>query len=144
MKCLFFLLPLFIFRCSRTSDIEFCFDTMVNGTVAVNCQIDSLFVPCGVMSAVGTPLSNEEIDFDALKHWCGKSASGYNMLPPDSAFLDWSYLPVGKESVSGNVQFFKKRLKLPPFPRRTRGESYRVSFMIAYQDSVLVRIEIKE
>ena len=143
-RILYLLLCLFLLQCDRSSDIEFCFSTMVNGEVSVNCMIDNMYVPCGYLSAFNGPETNAGFDFDARKDLCGASASGYHMQPPDSAFLDWSFVAEGKEEIPENITFYKKRVKLPAFPKRKWGESYRVSFMIAYGDSVYVRVETKK
>jgi hypothetical protein len=141
MRYVFLTFLFLIIQCNRPADIEYCFSTMVNGRVAVDCEVGKVSVPCGVLSAFGGPNTNEGFDFEAMKDLCGKSASGYNMLPPDSAFLDWSFVAEGKEVIPENVIFYKKKIKLPTFPKRKWGQSYRVSFMIAYGDSVYVRVE---
>lgn len=127
---------LFISGCSKKCEFEFCFTTIVNGRVYVTeTQIGEKHAPCGFLSSVNGPLSNEEYDFERLEimDLCGSTACCYYMEPPDSAYIRWGNELDGKS--------YEKRIKLPSYPKRKFGERYRISFAIAYQDCVYCRIE---
>lgn len=137
-------LPLIImfvlfFRCKKEAEFQFCFSTMVNGSIDVSAIIGDVQVPCGALSSGGVPETNEGYDFEKEMDYCGKSASGYVMEIPDSAFLDWGFQKEGTSIDS--VKHYKKRFKLPDFPKKKWDERYRIYFVIAYQDCVHCMIE---
>ena len=123
----------------RTSEFEFCFATIVNGTVFLEAKVGDAHLMPGILTSFGGPLSNDEYDFSRFDTMdlCGKMFSGYSMTHPDSAFLSWGS-SVDKKTT------YEKRIKLPPYPKKKRSAKYRVSFAIAYQDCVYCKIDTKE
>jgi len=115
--------------------------TVVLGNVFVaDAIIGRASPPCGNLNATGGGKhGNDNFDFKKLEEWdlCGKSACCYNMTLPDSAYLKWGTTIKGEEKSTT----WEKKLKLPPYPPRKWNERYRVSFAIAYEDCVWVKIE---
>lgn len=134
----------FCLKCKKEAEFEFCFSTMVNGRVAVSATVGNTYVPCGYLSAFGGQETNEGYDFEKDTEICGASACCYTMEIPDSAFFEWGFRQEGHAARDDLVEHYKKRIKLPDFPKRKWNERYRVSFVIAYQDCVYCRIETVE
>jgi hypothetical protein len=132
------------FQEPKNAEFEFCFSTMVNGEVVLGVSIDDTQVPCGVLGSTGGQWKNEGYDFERKTRYCGASASGYKMEIPDSAFLDWSFQQEGYVARKDLIEYYKKRIKLPEFPKKKWYEIYRVYFVIAYQDCVYCKIESVE
>ena len=139
---LILILPvIFCLKCKKEAEFEFCFSTMVNGTVFISTSIGNTRIPCGFLSSGGGLETNEGYDFEKEMGSCGKSASGYVMEIPDSAFLEWGFRHERYINCDDSVKHYKKRFKLPGFPPKKWNERYRIYFVIAYQDCVHCEIE---
>jgi hypothetical protein len=125
--------------CDRKYNFEFCFSSIVFGTIAVTtAQIGNADVPCGILSATcdgcdSSQANSREYNFEKDSNLCGSIADGYKIKLPDSAYLAWGGDPEGKS--------YQKRIKLPPFPPLKSNQKYQIGFGIGYQDCVYVRIK---
>lgn len=128
--------------CTGKKDVEFCFSTIVNGTVDVGTAIiGHAHVPCGFLTTYNGPESNGAYDLENDSTLCGKSATSYQISPTDSAYFGWTVEYEGHAARPDLWERYEKKIALPPFPRIDPAYKYQVSFVIGYQDCVYCRID---
>ncbi len=125
---------------NKKAEMEFCFSTVVRGSVFVNCTIDDMVIPCGFLSCTDCSEGNSYFNFNE-RDACGASLSGYYIELPDSACFRWS-AEYKNGSKKDSLERFEKKIKLPVFPKLKRNQYYRVGFIVAYQDCVHCNIEV--